>query len=171
MAKLTQQQKLWLVQCLAEFHTPTEAANAFLDEFGVEIEPKQVERYDPNKYSGQQLAKDLKALFVQHREAYLKDTKKHIPIANKTVRLRMMAKSAREFERQGNHLGLLRVLEQVAKEMGGSYTNLRQFSGKDGKPIQFEDVTRMTDEQLDAELMQLGYNPDKDVHPAPATKQ
>lgn len=169
MVVLTKQQKLWLTQCLAEFHTPTEASNAFLEEFGVEIEPKQVERYDPNKYSGRTLAKELKALFVQHRAAYLKDTKAAIPIANKTVRLRLMAKSAKEFERTGNHLGLLRVLEQAAKEMGGSYTNQRQFTGKDGGPIQTEDVTRMPTEQLEAELRAWGIDPD--AIGAPATSK
>ena len=164
MAKLTKQQKVWLVQCLAEYHSPTEASKAFLEEWGVEIEPKQVERYDPNKYSGQQLAKELKALFHQHRKDYLRNTKKHLPLANKSVRLKMLTRMAKKAERMGNDVQAAKYLEQIAKEIGGSYTNQRQFTGKDGGPIQTEDVTRMPTEQIEAELRAMGVNPD-DIRP------
>lgn len=169
MAKLTKHQKMWLVQCLAEFHTPTEAARAFFNEFGVVVEPKQAERYDPNKVAGLGLARELKALFVKHRKAYLKDTKAHIPIANKTVRLRALSEELKKFQRNGNSLGVLRVLEQAAKEMGGSYTNLKQLTGKDGGAIKTEQrvLHELPQEQITAELRALGYDPDPDAPEVP----
>lgn len=160
MAHLNRQQKVFLVQCLAEWHSLSETAKLFKDRYGLDLTPQQIERYDPTKVSGQQLSKQLKDLFEKHRSKYMRDTKAHIPIANKTVRLRKLAASADAFERSGNHLGLLRVLEQAAKEMGGSFTNQRQFTGKDGGPIQTEDVTKMPTEQLEAELRAYGIDPD-----------
>ena len=78
-------------------------------------------------------------------------------------------KASAAFEQNGNFLGMARMLEQAAKEVGGSFTNQRQHTGKDGGAIKYEDVTQMTDEQLDAELRQLGIDPDT-ARIAPPTK-
>lgn len=169
MAHLNKQQKAFLVQCLAEWHSLSEAARLFRDRYGLDLTLQQIERYDPTKVSGQQLSKQLRDLFDKHRNKYMRDTKDHIPIANKTVRLRKLAASAEVFERTGNHLGLLKVLEQAAKEMGGSYTNQRQFTGKDGGPIQTEDVTKMPTEQIEAELRAYGIDPDAIAPPSRQT--
>ena len=44
--------------------------------------------------------------------------------------------------------------EQAAKEMG-QWTEKRELTGKDGGPIQFEDVSALSDDQLDALIAEL----------------
>ena len=45
--------------------------------------------------------------------------------------------------------------EQIGREMGGAFTNRREFTGKNQGPIKIEAVADMTDEQIDAELERL----------------
>ncbi len=39
--------------------------------------------------------------------------------------------------------------------MGGSFTNRREFTGRDAGPIKFQDVETMTDDQIRQELEQI----------------
>ncbi len=161
---LNDREKRFRVQCLAEFHTPSEAAKAFSAEYGREVDPRSVEHYDPTKLHGASLAKHLKDVFKAHRADYVKNSAKHVPLANKTVRLRELSDTARKFKLQGNHVGYTRVLEQIAKEVGGSSTNQRQLTGKDGGAIKTEErvIHEMPQEQVTAELRALGYDPNPD---------
>ena len=137
----------------------------------MKLPPQSVEHYDPGKASGKHLAKHLADEFESHRADYLKNTKKHVPIANKTVRLQLLARTMKLFERQGDPVGLLKTLEQAAKEMGGSFTNQRQYTGKDGGAIKHEySVQDMTQEQIRAELMTYGIDPDVIVVPGEKSK-
>ena len=40
------------------------------------------------------------------------------------------------------------LLEQAAKEVGGHYTNKREFSGPNGGPIQTYDLSKADDDDL-----------------------
>ena len=55
------------------------------------------------------------------------------------------------------------VWKRIAKEMGNVHTNRREFMGKSGGPIQYRDMSEMTDEQVESELRELasdlGYVP------------
>jgi len=157
---LTGAQKVFVVQCLAEFMSPKEASEAVKERFGVDITPQGCEHYDPYKKIGSDLAKSLVEVFHQTRADFLKDTKKHVPIANKTVRMRILADELKKFQRSGNSMGVMRVLEQAAKEMGGSFTNQREVSGRDGKPIEVKHYESMSIDELKAELRANGYDPD-----------
>lgn len=60
MASLTQIQKRFLVQRLATFDSPSEAAEALYEEFGVRIERQQANNYDASKsYARKSMAKGL----------------------------------------------------------------------------------------------------------------
>ena len=92
-----------------------------------------------------------------------------IPHAHKAVRIKKLAQAADAFENSGNYLAMARMLEQIAKECGGLFTNRREFMGKDGGAIKIQAVEDMTKEQIEDELR--GYGIDPDVHRAPIAKQ
>lgn len=151
MAKLTHAQKVFIVQRLACFETPLEVSTALKAEYGIEVSKQAVEKYDPTKRAGEQLRKDLRDLFDKRRKRF-RDEIDDIPEANKTVRVRDLALAARAFKESRNYIAMADMLERIAKEMGNVHSNRRELTGKDGKPMQFEDVTTMTDDELKAEL-------------------
>jgi len=91
--ELTFIQKRFLVQRLACFDTPTVAAKAFKEEYGVELKRNRVSYYDPTTKMGAALAEDFKKLFFETRKQFLEDLES-IPIANKAVRLRRLDRMA-----------------------------------------------------------------------------
>lgn len=168
---LSAEDKAFLVQKLACFATPGEAAEALKAERGVEVTAQGAEHYDPTKRAGRSLAENLKTLFHETRKAY-REQLDNIPIANAAVRLERLERGCRIAMQRGNYVLAASLMEQAAKEKGGSFTNRREFTGKDGGPIQHEDVTLMTDDEIDRELMRLlgGANP-ASVQAAPEAKQ
>ena len=82
MAALKEPVKIFIVQALACRDTPQEVADQVLQEFGVKIDRKQCQLYDPTKAAGKNLSKKFVELFHKTRadfDAGLID----IPIANK----------------------------------------------------------------------------------------
>lgn len=132
--KLTDEAKTFVVQALACFDTASEVAEAVRKEFGVEVAKQSVEAYDPTKVAGKQLAKRWKMLFETTREEFLNNTAS-IAISHRTVRLRALQRMAEKAERMKNYQLAAQLLEQAAKECGDAYTNKRQLTGKDGKPL------------------------------------
>lgn len=82
MAALKEPVKIFIVQSLACFETPQQVADAVQQRFGIEIDRRQCEGYDPTKFSGRNLSKKLKDLFERTRKDF-KDNIEDIPIANK----------------------------------------------------------------------------------------
>lgn len=150
-SKLNEEQRAFAVQRLACFDTPKQVADALKAEFRVEISPQAAEAYDPTKRAGEKLAQKWRDLFKATRARFL-DKLEEVPEANKAVRVRRLARMAEAAESRGNFVLAANLLEQIAKEVGNSYTNRRELTGKDGKPIETRDVTNLTDEQLDAEM-------------------
>ena len=153
--KLSEVHKLFLVSQLACYASPKQAAEALKQEFNVEITPQAAQHYDPTKSSGRTLAKHLVTEFEAKRDAFLKHIEDHIPGANKAVRVARLERAAVAYEAQGNYMAMAEMTVLQAKELGDVHTNRREYSGRDGKPIQFENVREMTDEQVDAELSRL----------------
>lgn len=150
-SKLTDEVKTHIVQALACFDSPSIVSAAVKKEFGVEASRQLVESYDPTKRSASGLATRWRLLFEETRRAFLKDTSK-IGISHRAVRLRALQRMADKAEGQGNMVLASSLLEQAAKEVGGSYTNRRELTGKDGGPVQTIDASGMSTEAL-AELM------------------
>lgn len=132
--QLSNEAKTFIVQALACYDTPSIVAKAVNAEFGLNLPRQQIERYDPEKRAGRDLSKRWRDLFAQTRETFLADTSK-IPVANRAVRLRQIGRIADKAESQGNTVVALQALEQAAKEVGDSYTNRRELTGRDGKPL------------------------------------
>lgn len=144
MAAIPEHVKLFIVERLACFDTPTEVAEAVKEEFSLDLERNHVGNYDPTKEAGKQLGKKWKAVFSAKRKAFLEDME-DIPLANMSVRVRELQKNYEKLKKAKNYLAANQVLEQIAKEVGGSFTNKVKLTGGDkgDTPIQQEvSVTR-----------------------------
>ena len=75
-----------------------------------------------------------KALFEETRKTFLEDTAT-IAISHRAVRLRALQRMSEKAEMQGNMVLAASLLEQAAKEVGDSFTNRRELTGKDGKDL------------------------------------
>lgn len=126
--KLTDEMRTFVVQQLAMFDSPAQAAKALRDAFGVTIRPQSVEFYDPTKRAGDKLAEKWRTIFIETRKAFIEDTTE-IGISHKTVRLRALQRMAAAAEGKGNLALAAQMHEQAAKEMGDAYTNTRVLRG------------------------------------------
>ena len=129
MAALTEDEKLFIVQALACFDTPSQVADAVKEEFGTVVTRMQVANYDPTKPAGSKVSKKLAEIFHATRKAFLENVSQ-IPIANQAVRLRMLQKTATKAQTQGNTVVVMQACEQAAKEVGGAFTNRRELTAK-----------------------------------------
>jgi hypothetical protein len=122
MPALTEPMKLFIVQALACYDTPTQVAQAVKEEFGLDVTRMQVARYDAPKATAKDLSKKLRDVFAVTREAFLADVST-IPIAQQAFRLRVLQRTLNKVEGQGNVAMVSQILEQAAKESGGAFTN------------------------------------------------
>jgi hypothetical protein len=134
MAQLTEPVKLAITQALACFDTPTQVADFVKEEFGIVITRQQASQYDATKTTGKSMSKKLRAVFEATRAAFLESTA-DIPIAQQSYRLRVLQRMLTKAEKLGNMAMVSQLLEQAAKESGGAFTNKRELTGKDGKPL------------------------------------
>lgn len=151
MATLTEDQKTFVVQALACFDTPSQVAQAVKENFGIVADRRQVECYDPTKAAGKGVAKKFRALFEETRAAFLREASA-VPVSKQVYRLRVLQRALERAEKSNNTPMVLQILEQVAKETGGAFTNRREVTGKDGGPIQQQAVTA---EQVAAEVRRV----------------
>ena len=169
--KLKDHHRAFLVREFACFATPMEAADALRQEYGIEITPQSAQHYDATSGAGSRATKKWHDLFDVSRQAFLDDVKARVPHAHKALRIKKLARASDAFEASKNYLAMARMLEQIAKEVGNVHTNRREFTGKDGGAIKYQDVETMTDEQIDQELKQIFGIKDADVHKAPDSEQ
>lgn len=150
MAKrgLPNEVRVFIVQALACFDTPSTVKEAVKKEFGVDVSPQAVEAYDPTKRAGRNLAPTWKDLFATSRETFLADTAS-IAISHRPVRLRALQRMAARAEEMKNLPLAAQLLEQAAKEVGDAYTNRREFTGKGGTPLQVISTTMTPKEAAD----------------------
>lgn len=126
--------RMYIVQSLAAFDTPSQVADAVKEEFGVSITRQGVHAYDPTKAAGKDVDQRWKALFEESRKSFLENVT-DVPIANKATRLRALHRMAQSAERKGNYPLAAQLHKQAAEEMGNAYTNRRELTGKDGKDL------------------------------------
>lgn len=148
-AKLGDEQKTYVVQQLAAYETPSDVAAQVKERWGIEISKQAVEAYDPTKWAGRDLAKKWSAAFDLARKAYLEDLD-GVPEAHKAVRVKQLARMARQASERGNVVLAADLLAQIAKEVGGAFTNRTELTGKGGGPIQH---TELTDDELRTQVV------------------
>ncbi len=119
MAALKEPVKIFIVQSLACFETPQQVADAVQQRFGIEIDRRQCEGYDPTKFSGRNLSKKLTELFHQTRKDF-RENIDDIAIANKAFRLRELQKMYEDSGR--NKRAKQNLLKQAFQETDGRVT-------------------------------------------------
>ncbi|WP_085598739.1 DUF2280 domain-containing protein [Pseudomonas sp. B10(2017)] len=122
MAALSSEVKVFVIQALACFDTPSQVAESVQKEFGLNITRQQIESHDPTKVSGKGLAAKWKQLFEDTRKRFREDITE-IPIANKAYRLRGLNRMADKAEGMRNLALTAQLYEQAAKECGDMYVN------------------------------------------------
>jgi len=146
MAALKEPVKIFIVQSLACFETPQQVADAVQQRFGIEIDRRQCEGYDPTKFSGRNLSKKLTELFERTRKDF-RENIEDIAIANKAFRLRELQKMYEDSGR--NKRAKQNLLKQAFQETDGRVTK-QEITGKDGKPIETINQNVPTDSYLKA---------------------
>lgn len=129
--QMTDAVRMYIIQALAAFDTPSMVADAVKEEFGVSITRQAVHAYDPTKAAGKDLGERWRKLFEESRKAFL-DNVTDIPIANKAMRLRTLQRMAVKAEGMKNLALAARLHEQAAKEMGNAFTNKVDLQSTDG---------------------------------------
>lgn len=131
---LSKKAQVFVVTSFATYEMATEIQKALKENFGVELTLPGVTHYNPEVNDG--LGEKWKALFRETREKFNADVS-NIAIASKAFRLRELDRHYRRQASQSraNPVELRATLEQAAKESGGGFTNKRELSGPDGKPI------------------------------------
>lgn len=147
MAKLSADVKASIVQALACYETPSRVVELVKKEFGLNVTRQQVSAYDPSKAMAKSLSQKWTRLFDETRERFQRETAE-IAISHKAYRLRVLDRMAANAESMKNYGMTAQLLEQAAKEMGGTYTNKVKVenTGKDGGPLQTQ-VTKLPPEQ------------------------
>jgi hypothetical protein len=148
MAALPENVKLRIVQALACFDTPTQASKDVKAEFGLSVAPQQCEAYDPNKRAGQRLSEKYRTIFAETRKTFLEDTSL-IGVSHRAVRLRTLQRMIDKCELSGNVAMVAQLLEQVAKETGGAFTNKQKVEMNASVAVT-KNPQDMTDEELAA---------------------
>ena len=138
MAALKEPVKIFIVQSLACMDTPQQVADTVKKEFGIEINRKQVQLYDPTKQAGKNLSKKLKDLFEKTRRDF-KSNIEDIPIANKAFHFK-------ELQKMYDEWGANKFMKQtVLKQAQG----LLQSGGISGK------ANSLAKEELEIEMKRL----------------
>ena len=126
MAALSNEVKAFIVQGLATYMTPTQVADAVLDEFGETITRQTVARYDPTKVAGKDVGEEWVKLFNECRKTFQEDLQA-IPIANKAYRLSLLNDMAIDALKSKNRPLVASLIEQAAKEVGEVFTNKQKL--------------------------------------------
>ncbi|PSD34287.1 hypothetical protein C7E16_15695 [Acinetobacter radioresistens] len=141
MAALKEPVKIFIVQSLACFETPQQVADAVQQRFGIEIDRRQCEGYDPTKFSGRNLSKKLTELFHQTRQDF-RENIEDIAIANKAFRLRELQKM---YEDSGRNKRVKQnLLKQAFQETDGRVTK-QEITGKDGADLEIKIIRVFVD--------------------------
>ncbi|MBW8353976.1 MAG: DUF2280 domain-containing protein [Pseudomonas sp.] len=134
MAALKDEVKCFIVQALACFDTPTQVVQAVKETFGLDVTRQQCELYDPTKYAGRDLGVKWRTVFEDTRKRFREDTA-DIPIANRSFRLRGLARMAEKAENMRNLALTAQLYEQAAKECGDMYVNRARKEEPDDEPL------------------------------------
>lgn len=84
--------KVFIVQSLACYETPTQVVESVQVEFGVTLARSHIQQYDPTKRAGKDLGKKFVELFNSTRKTFLESISE-IPIAHQSFRLKALQRS------------------------------------------------------------------------------
>lgn len=122
--RLNEEQKNFATLCFARFMRPLQVVEAVQERYGITIDRRVIQMFDPTTVRGAELGTKRKQLWAQCREAFLKELN-GIPIANRAVRLHQLQTAFDKSIDKGATGFALKILEQAAKEAGGTFTSER----------------------------------------------
>lgn len=125
--KLTDEQKRFIITSLAVYKPVRDIQAGLKDNFGLDLEWKKIDRYNPgsSEYRG---GKELTDLFNATRQKFIDEVASH-PAAHQAYRvLRLGQMAEKAFERNNFPLAA-KLFEQVAREVGGAFTNEVKVKG------------------------------------------
>lgn len=127
MAELTEDVKLFIVQQLATWRTPSAVAELVKQEFGLEISRQQVRTYNPRQCK---VKEKWSEIFEATRDAF-KAAVADLAMAQQAYRIRELGELYDLVKgRKAVNVAMAReLLEQGAKDAGGVFTNRRELSG------------------------------------------
>lgn len=115
--------KRFIVMNLAMCESPSDVMTAVKETFNVTITRAGVQNYDPTKVAGRALSEELKTLFVDTRAEYKKKIVDELPLMDKYFRVKKLSRYVENAESIGNEIGAAALIEQIAKEDGGMFSN------------------------------------------------
>ena len=133
------QHKRFIVKLLAVYESPSEIIASVKEKFDVTVTRQQLQHYDPTTVAGADLSEELKKLFTDTRKAF--DDAEIVPLSKQVVRMKKLSGYVEKFENMGNYGKAAEIIEQIAKDEGGAFTNRREISGRDGQPIAMHQMT------------------------------
>lgn len=133
MAALSEEVKVFIVQRLACYDTPQQVADAVREEYGLEIDRRQVQSYDPER-AGKKPGAKWCELHAETRGRFLKEVDQ-IPMSQKAVRLRRLERIYIRADSRKNDVLAKEAIIEAERICGGIYTNRRELTGKDGEPL------------------------------------
>ena len=140
--RLSAEVKLFIVQALARYLGPTQVRDEVKAEFDVECSIPQICFYDPTKGSpAKKLDKHLREVFAETREVFRKTTREHA-IADIGYRVGRLQRMSERAEKMKNYPLAAALLEQAAKDIGGSFTNKRDVVVTDDREYAREKFNR-----------------------------
>lgn len=145
MPALSEEVKTYIVQRLACFRTPSEVAKEVKEEYGVEVTRQAVRSFNPLQCP---VAKKWTAIFDKTRKRYLESVADE-GVSHQAHRVRELGNLYRRALLKNNLPLAADLLERVARELGGSYTNRQSLE------LGSIDLSTLTDEQLE-ELSRTG---------------
>lgn len=125
MNELSDEVKDYIVKELALYRRPAQVVAGVKAFFDLTVDRRHVQHYDPTKGAAlKRLGPRWVNLFHETRSRFDAETAA-IPIAKQSYRLAMLQRMAEAAEEKQQFETAARILEQVAKERGGVYTNKR----------------------------------------------
>lgn len=139
MAKLTNEQQVFIVTQFACYSKLSQVQEAVEERFGIKPSKTLLNGYDMDGWARENHGKKWIPVFDRAREQF-HETAATIPIATKAFRLKQLgAMFDTALSAKNLHMAAS-LLEQAAKESGGSFTNERKVR-HDGKVTIKEEVT------------------------------
>lgn len=114
--------------------SPSEVVKAVKSVFDADVSAALVECYDPTKTAGQSLSLPLKTLFREMQREFQTMAVK-AGIADQKWRIAKLHLIAQHAFDRGNHKMAMDAMEQVAKDLGGVYTNKARLEVDDKKML------------------------------------
>jgi hypothetical protein len=131
VAELTEFEKEEIVTLLARFKRHAEVVEAMREAHELELTVQQIRTYDPTH--GRCVASQkLRSLFEEQRKAYIEDVSK-VPAANQGFRLNELNDLYERAKKAKNLKLAAELMEQISKEVGGIFTNVRDLNLNDGR--------------------------------------